>query len=197
MPKPNRRAEIVAATEELARTKGLSAVTTRAIAARVGCSEGALYVHFPGRTQLLLAVLEESLPDMLGPLRELEAALGKATPRRNLVKALTAIFHFQERVLPILAALFAEPDLLAAYRRTLLENRKGPRGGIARLERYLEAEQREGRVDLAIDPGIAAETLMAGCFFHAFTSLFFGPGEPFDKFSKKLVGSVLREPKAI
>ena len=123
MSRPNRRAEIVAATEELLRTRGLSSVTTRAIAAKVGCSEGALYVHFSGRVQLLLAVLEESLPDMLGPLQELERSVGKASPQRNLLKALTAMFAFQERVLPMLGALFAEPELLDLYRRTMLERR--------------------------------------------------------------------------
>src|SRR5258708_36246480 len=89
--RPSRRPEIIAATEKLIRTQGLGSVTTRAIAAEVGCSEAALYVHFKGRLQLLLAVLEESLPEMLIPLHVLEQAAGRATPKQNLKKALRAI----------------------------------------------------------------------------------------------------------
>ena len=69
--KANRRSEILQAAEMLMQTSGLSGVTTRRISQKVGCSEGALYFHFKGRLDLLLAMLEESLPDMLGPLHTL------------------------------------------------------------------------------------------------------------------------------
>src|SRR6185437_12325994 len=142
----SRRPQIIAATEKLIRTEGLASVTTRAIATEVGCSEGALYVHFRGRLQLLLAVLEESLPDMLGPLQTLEQSVGKATPRRNLEKALKAMFAFHTRVTPVLCALFADPDLLAAYRKSLTDRNKGPHGAISRLRNYIHAEQQLGRL---------------------------------------------------
>ncbi len=194
MSRPNRKAAIVAATEELARTKGLSHVTTRAIAAKVGCSEGAIYVHFPGRAELLLAVLEESLPGMLGTLGELDRQVGRSTPARNLGRALRALFEFQQRMLPLMAALFAEPELLAGYRRKFLGRRKGPAGGIARLERYLRAEQGLGRVAAEVDCETAARTLLAGCFFHAFTKLFFGSREGFQNVAARLIASELRTP---
>ena len=190
----NRRAEIVAATEALIRSEGLAGTTTRAIAARVGCSEGAIYVHFPGRLQLLLAVLEESLPSMLKPLEGLETAAGKATPARNLAKALGGMFKFHERVLPVLASLFAEPALLALYRQSLLERRKGPQGGIGRLERYLETERQLGRIGKSCDTGAVAGALMAASFFHAFTNLFFGRSEPFAPIARKVVAALLRQP---
>src|SRR3954471_21963207 len=80
----NRRDKIVAAAEELLRTKGLAAVTTRQVATAVGCSEAAIYVHFNSRLELLLAVLGESLPDMLEPFRDLSASIGQNTPEENL-----------------------------------------------------------------------------------------------------------------
>src|SRR5260370_6419991 len=73
--RPSRRPEIIAATEALIRTRGLAATTTRAIAEQAGCSEAALYVHFDSRLTLLLAVLEESLPEMLLPLKALEQSI--------------------------------------------------------------------------------------------------------------------------
>ena len=126
--RPSRRPEIIAATEALIRTRGLASTTTRAIAEQAGCSEAALYVHFENRLQLLLAVLEESLPDMLIPLRALEQSIGKSTPQQNLGKALRAIYTFHERVIPMLCGLFADPELLIAYRKSLAGQNKGPTG---------------------------------------------------------------------
>src|SRR5262244_2945472 len=108
--KINRRSDILRAAEMLMRSHGLSGVTTRQISKEVGCSEGALYVHFKGRLELLLAMLEESLPDMLGPLRKLKESVGRSSPQENLVEALDGIFKFHERVVPGTAGLFAEPE---------------------------------------------------------------------------------------
>ena len=72
--RPSRRGEIVAAAAELLRERGLNGVTTRAIADRVPCSEGAIYVHFRDRLELILAVLEESLPEPVVPMVRADAA---------------------------------------------------------------------------------------------------------------------------
>src|SRR6516165_8555558 len=109
--KINRRSDILKAAEKLMRSHGLSGVTTRQISKEVGCSEGALYVHFKGRLELLLAMLEESLPDMLGPLETLRASVGRGSPHTNLVRALRAMFKFHRRILPATCGLFAEPEL--------------------------------------------------------------------------------------
>src|SRR5215467_3044638 len=98
--KINRRSEILRAAEKLMHSRGLSGVTTRQISHEVGCSEGALYVHFKGRLELLMAMLEESLPDMLGPLKDLRASVGRGSPYTNLLRALRAMFKFHRRILP-------------------------------------------------------------------------------------------------
>ena len=189
--RPSRRKEMVAAAEELVRTEGLAHATTKAIAARAGCSEAALYVHFKSRSDLLLAVLEESLPDMLVPLRALEQAVGHATPRQNLQRALGGIFAFHQRVTPVICSLFAEPELLTEYRDSLLAQNKGPRGAIGRLRRYIAAEQKQGRIGRSVDAELAATTLMANSFFRAFTGHFFGTDEPFEAFCRCLVANVI------
>lgn len=176
--RPSRRPEIIAATEALIRMHGLAGTTTRAIAKQVGCSEAAIYVHFDNRLNLLLAVLEESLPDMLVPLRALEQSVGVHTPQQNLTTALRAIFTFHERVVPMLCGLFADPELLAAYRKSLIARNKGPHGAISRLHRYISAEQKLGRIHRSIDADTAATTLMANTFFKAFNSQFFGAASP-------------------
>ncbi|HWY99943.1 MAG TPA: TetR/AcrR family transcriptional regulator [Edaphobacter sp.] len=189
--RPSRRPEIIAATEALIRTRGLASTTTRAIAEQAGCSEAALYVHFDNRLTLLLAVLEESLPDMLLPLKSLEQSIGTRTPEQNLTRALRAIFAFHERVVPMLCGLFADPQLLSAYRDSLTTRNKGPQGAIARLQRYISAEQSLGRTDKSIDAETSATLLMASSFFKAFVSKFFGAPTPSAAAFKKIVAAAI------
>jgi AcrR family transcriptional regulator len=190
--RPSRRPEIIAATEALIRTRGLASTTTRAIAQQAGCSEAALYVHFDNRLTLLLAVLEESLPDMLLPLQALEQSIGTRTPQQNMVTALRAVFAFHERVVPMLCGLFAEPQLLTAYRESLTTRNKGPQGAITRLQKYIFAEQALGRIHKSIDAETAATMLMASSFFKAFVSKFFGAPPPSAAVLKKLVAAAIQ-----
>ena len=187
----SRRPEIIAATERLVRSRGLASVTTRAIAEEAKCSEAALYVHFEGRLHLLLAVLEESLPDMLIPLRTLEQSVGRSTPRENLLSAVQAVYAFHERVIPMICGLFADPELLAAYRKSLTDRNKGPSAAISRLQSYVHAEQELGRIDKRVDAELVGTTLMASSFFQAFTGQFFGAPEPFDRFARRIVEALI------
>jgi AcrR family transcriptional regulator len=191
--KINRRGDILAAAEKLMQTRGLTGVTTRRISKEVGCSEGALYVHFKGRVELLLAMLEESLPDMLGPLKSLQGSVGQGSPQENLEMAIDGIYKFQKRVAPLFGGLFAEPDLLEAYRKSLVSHGKGPHLSMAALERYILAEQKIGRIGAGLDAGLAAYLLMSSSFFRAFLEHFFGAPlqPPWNKFAKQLVARVL------
>jgi AcrR family transcriptional regulator len=189
--RPSRRPEIITAAETLIRTRGLASVTTRAIAEQAGCSEAALYVHFDNRLTLLLAVLEESLPEMLLPLKALEQSIGTYTPQQNLGKSLRAIFAFHQRVVPMLCGLFADPQLLTAYRESLTTHNKGPHGAIARLQKYISAEQALGRIDKTVDAEIAATLLMASSFFKSFVSQFFGSPKPSAVVFEKLVAAAI------
>jgi AcrR family transcriptional regulator len=189
--RPSRRPEIIAATEALIRTRGLASTTTRAIAEQAGCSEAALYVHFDSRLTLLLAVLEESLPDMLVPLKALEQSIGTRTPQQNLARALGAVFAFHERVVPMLCSLFSDPQLLTAYRESLTARNKGPQGAIGRLQKYISAEQSLGRIDKKVDAETAATMLMASSFFKAFVSQFFGAPRPSAAVFKKLIAAAI------
>ena len=190
--KVNRRSQILQAAEKLMRARGLTGVTTRQISQEVGCSEGALYFHFKGRLELLLAMLEESLPDMLGPLQTLRESVGRNSPHANLATALRGIFKFHRRVLPATGGLFAEPELLVAYRESLARQGKGPHLSMAVLADYITAEQRLGRIDSGADAKLAAYLLMSSSFFRAFMELFSGrPIQPsWDQFAKHLVTTV-------
>jgi AcrR family transcriptional regulator len=194
--KVNRRSEILRAAEMLMHTRGLTGVTTREISREVGCSEGALYFHFKGRLELLLAMLEESLPDMLGPLQTLRESVGRSTPHANLAAALLGIFKFHRRVVPKTAGLFAEPELLAAYRKSLARQDKGPHLSIGVLADYIVAEQGLGRIDSGVDARLAAYLLMSSSFFRAFMEGFSGKiTQPsWEQFAKRLVAAVAPQP---
>jgi len=194
----NRRAEILRAAERVMAAKGLSGVTTREISKEAGCSEGALYVHFSGRVALLLAMLEEGLPEMLEPFRMLDQLAGKNTPQANLEMALAGVYRFQSRVAPLFAGLFAEPKLLAAFRRSLLSQGKGPHLSIGSLARYIEAEQDLGRLAREIDARLSAQMMVAAAFFRAFVEHFFAkPGEPsWAQFARGLVAMIAPEKAA-
>jgi AcrR family transcriptional regulator len=190
--KVSRRGEILQAAETIMRSRGLTGVTTREISKVVGCSEGALYFHFKGRLELLLAMLEESLPDMLGPLQTLRESVGKRSPHANLATALLGVFKFHLRVVSGTAGLFAEPELLMAYRDSLARQNKGPHLSIGVLADYIAAEQELGRIDSGVDAKLAAYLLMSASFFRAFMEQFSGKTmQPsWDRFAKRLVAAV-------
>ena len=195
--KVNRRGDILRAAEKLMRSHGLSGVTTRGISKEVGCSEGALYVHFKGRLELLLAMLVEGLPDMLAPLRVLGESVGRGSPQRNLATAFGGIFKFHRRILPSTCGLFAEPDLLMAYRESLARQGKGPHLSMAALENYIAAEQKLGRIEPTVDSKMAASLLMSSSFFYAFVEEFFGApiGLSWAQFSRRLIERIVPEKK--
>ena len=194
--KINRRSEILRAAEKLMRVRGLSGVTTRQISREVGCSEGALYVHFAGRLELLLAMLEESLPDMLGPLQTLRESVGRGSAQQNLVAALGGIFKFHQRVVPIAAGLFAEPELLAAYRGSLSRQGKGPHLSMKALEDYIRSEQELGRVASQVDAKLVAYLMLSSSFFRAFVEHFLDKvAHPaWGKFAQQLVATLAPKP---
>jgi AcrR family transcriptional regulator len=170
----------VAAAADLLRERGLQGVTTRAIAERVPCSEGAIYVHFKDRLELILAVLEESLPEMLVPLHSLKAQTGKETVEKNLMGAVEGLVRFQKKVVGMLCSLVSDPELLGRFRESLGAQGRGPERGIATLAAYIAEEQALGRVSGDVDAQNAARGLMAGAFFHVFTEELFGGGERLD-----------------
>ncbi len=165
MPK---REQIIEAAERVFRSKGLSGATTREIAREVGCADGTLYVHFDDRVALFLALLERNLPGFLQPLEALEHKVGHRTVRANLEAVLHGALGFQEQMLPMIASLFGEPELLKAHRDVLRRRNMGPHRSLGAIETYLRAEQALHRVGPDCDPRAAAYMLLGACFYRTF-----------------------------
>lgn len=67
---------IIDAAHQLMLTIGLARATTKEIARAAGCSEAALYKHFPSKEELFVAVLRERLPKLDPLLKQLIATPG-------------------------------------------------------------------------------------------------------------------------
>jgi AcrR family transcriptional regulator len=65
----------------LFRDQGYDSTTMRAIATRVGITPGALYWHFPSKSDILFTFLERSVTDAL---EQVEQASNQPTPREQL-----------------------------------------------------------------------------------------------------------------
>ena len=189
-PRKNRKLDLLQAAQDVLKERGLAGVTTRAVAERVGCSEAAIYVHFENRLELVLAVFERALPEMLGPLDALDALAGCNTPHANLVSTMRGLSRFHDGVAAILGSLFAEPALLQQVRERLMARGKGPQNGIGRLSRYIAEEQKLGRLAAEVDAEAVATTLMSVSFFQAFSGALLGTTAPGSS-ARRIVTAVL------
>jgi AcrR family transcriptional regulator len=88
------RAQLVAAARALLGDRGLAGAPTAAVAARAQVSHGALFRHFPHKTELLLAVTEAILADLRGAFA---VELGPAPAGDPLTAACAALWRVFRR----------------------------------------------------------------------------------------------------
>ncbi|RDD60939.1 TetR/AcrR family transcriptional regulator, partial [Ferruginivarius sediminum] len=149
-----RRRQILDTMLRMAGEQGPDAVTTKALAARIGVSEPALYRHFPeGKPQMWRA-----LATVLGERMQTawRAALGEGDPAPARLRQLVAA---QLRLIVTTPAL---PAIL--FSRTLHRGNAALRAGVAevagrfhaRLEHIIADGQRTGKIDPGVEPDAAA-----------------------------------------
>jgi AcrR family transcriptional regulator len=191
--KAETRQLILDGAKKVIREKGLAGATTREIVREVGCAEGTLYVHFADRIELFLALLRQSLPPMTEPLRELEYLAGRGTVRGNLEKVVGGALAFMREVVPLVASLFAEPELLRAHREELRLRNEGPHLSMMAVENYIRAEQRLGRIERRVNTKAVYALLYGACLHRVFISHFLGqPIGPSDQvFIKQTVATLV------
>ena len=92
LPRPARRRQLLGAAREVFVAQGYHAAAMDEIAERAGVSKPVLYQHFPGKLELYLALLDESVDELV---RIVRAALVSTTDNRQRVPAtFTAFFDF-------------------------------------------------------------------------------------------------------
>src|ERR1700733_2838346 len=92
LPRPARRRQLLDAALEVFVPQGSHAAAMDEIAERAGVSKPVLYQHFPGKLELYLALLDESVDELVGIVRE---ALSSTTDNKQRVPAtFQAFFDF-------------------------------------------------------------------------------------------------------
>src|SRR6266705_3001241 len=92
LPRPARRRQLLGAAQEVFVAQGYHAAAMDEIAERAGVSKPVLYQHFPGKLELYLALLDESVEELVGIVRE---ALSSTTDNKQRVPAtFKAFFDF-------------------------------------------------------------------------------------------------------
>jgi AcrR family transcriptional regulator len=92
LPRPARRRQLLGAAREVFVAQGYHAAAMDEIAERAGVSKPVLYQHFPGKLELYLALLDESVDALTATVR---AALESTTDNKQRVTAtFTAFFDF-------------------------------------------------------------------------------------------------------
>jgi AcrR family transcriptional regulator len=121
LPRPARRRQLLGAAQEVFVAQGYHAAAMDEIAERAGVSKPVLYQHFPGKLELYLALLDESVDELVGLVRE---ALSSTTDNRERVPAtFRAFFDFvggtgEAFRLVFESDLSNEPEVRARLNRT-------------------------------------------------------------------------------
>lgn len=174
------RDRILDAAYEVMRAKGLARSTTKEIARAAGCSEANLYKYFESKDRLMVTLFTERLPSLSGLLARLNATPGEGDLRANLeLVARTALAFYREAV-PMVGAIFADPNLVANLRDTNLPAGRGPWIPVVKLTAYLRAEQELGRYEQGADPEAVASLLLGACTQQAFIDVMRGTTERTD-----------------
>jgi AcrR family transcriptional regulator len=89
LPRPARRKQLLGAAREVFVAQGYHSAAMDEIAERAGVSKPVLYQHFPGKLELYLALLDESVAELVGAVSE---ALASTTDNRQRVPATFSAF---------------------------------------------------------------------------------------------------------
>ncbi|GGT17007.1 TetR/AcrR family transcriptional regulator [Streptomyces purpureus] len=167
------RERILDAAAEILRTRGVAQATTKEIALASEVSEPTLDKYFGDRERLLLAVLEERLPG----LSRVSVRPGEGDVEDNLAELAHAVLDSYQRAIPMLGAILADRQRMAAHRTAMSRLGGGPDKAAGAFAGYLQAEQALGRVGAETDPDAAAALLIGGCFHEALLRYYAaGPG---------------------
>ncbi|MGW4211957.1 TetR/AcrR family transcriptional regulator [Lentzea sp. NPDC004789] len=90
LPRTARRAQLLAAAQDVFVANGYHAAAMDEIAERAGVSKPVLYQHFPGKLELYMALLESHVDDMVSRVR---AAIASSTDNKLRVRAAVGAFY--------------------------------------------------------------------------------------------------------
>lgn len=169
---PHRRERILDAAEALIVERGFEAMLIQQVAERVGIGKGAIYREFASKTELVHEVLARAGDRLWQAVSREVEAVG--------ARRFSAIYRIG------IAALFADPIMLAAYTHdramlgSYVETGPGDRyeGRLRRLTEYLGELQRSGAVRADLDVRAAATALASASIGLAYAGTLLGGLSP-------------------
>lgn len=180
------RDTIVSAAATVMREKGIARATTKEIARAAGYSEALLYKHFADKQEIFMAVLQERVTGLVDP----GELVGTGDLRENLAGLVVGLMKFYAVSFPMSASLFSDTALLAAWREGMAAKGGGPAVPLRRMEAYLAAEKKTGRIAPDVDTDAAAALLCGAAFQHGVLTAFDGSdGSEGEAFAARLVAS--------
>ncbi|ATE57980.1 TetR/AcrR family transcriptional regulator [Actinosynnema pretiosum] len=90
LPRTARRAQLLAAAQDVFVSNGYHAAAMDEIAERAGVSKPVLYQHFPGKLELYMALLESHVDGLVARVR---GAIESTTDNKQRVRAAVAAFY--------------------------------------------------------------------------------------------------------
>ncbi len=156
------RLQLLDAAASVFAERGYAGATTKEIARCAGVSEGTIYRHFADKRELFGAVFATRNASDSEFVTSHPARAGTRTVRENLLILVEAIQDVEREVAPLRAAASTDAELAAALMPTPSAGPSTARlGPLEPLTRYLEAEQRLGRIIGDVDCASAAFALFA------------------------------------
>src|SRR5262249_3831266 len=147
-----RRAEILRVARAIFLARGYAGTSMDEIAERAGVGKGTIYLHFPKKDDLLVALWEESVSEFAP---RVDAALNSDGTSLEKLDACLALFgDFIGRNGDFLSTM--SPEIKA-----LLHSRLRPEESLRELIRSLATVIRQGQAEGSIDPRIQPE--VAAC----------------------------------
>jgi AcrR family transcriptional regulator len=167
------REHLIATAERMISERGTAGLTVRGIAREAGVADGVLYNHFANKEELLAHALRAHLRTIESGLSDLPEP-GTATVEANLRAHLAYGLALHRAILPALAGLLAQTEVLARF-ADLAEPGADWRD---RLTGYLRAERDLGRLAPDAQVDAAAAMIVGVCHETVLSLLFHGAATP-------------------
>jgi AcrR family transcriptional regulator len=165
------RERILDAAEQVIRGDGLTRATTQRIAMAAGCSEGTIYRHFRSKEDVFIAILAERVPKFLIAMRSVSDKTATSDTRSNLALIMRSALDFYNVTIPITAALFSDPRLMARRQEWMRENDVWLHP-LTELTRYVACEQAARGFAAEAAPQSIAGQLLGACYLRAYGKQF-------------------------
>jgi AcrR family transcriptional regulator len=169
------RERILEAASTLVREQGITAVTTRKIAAEAGCAEGSIFRIFGDKGGLLAAVLSFGLPETKQLYETIDWACNASDVRSALARVTEALLDFYQAIFPLIGSALADRDLFERYAGAHRQGGTGPRQAWELTFRFLSSQRQAGRIAEAADIETAAILLTGACQNAVWVNMVTGP----------------------